>query len=202
MILALALAVATTACSTEDQAQAGSGDDGKEAAPAAELDKESVDAAARRPGATPGTEPAVDTSALRAAPSWELANLAGETVTNADFHGKIVILDFWATWCGPCKMEIPHFKELYSTYADQGLEIVGVALDREGPKKVAPFVEAAGVEYHTVIGDQQIVTAYGPISGIPTTYVISQDGKIFKRYVGYRPKEVFERDIKTLLGVS
>jgi thiol-disulfide isomerase/thioredoxin len=145
---------------------------------------------------------AVDTSTLPAAPGWRLPNLAGEVVSNSDFAGKVMILDFWATWCGPCRMEIPHFIELQQTYGGQGLEIVGVAMDQQGAMVVKPFVDQAGVNYRTVIGNAEVANLYGPIRGIPTTFVISQDGKIYKKYVGYRPKEIFEADIRALLGKS
>jgi len=122
-------------------------------------------------------------------------------VTNADFAGKVIILDFWATWCGPCKREIPHFIELYTEYQGLGLEVVGVDVG-EPSSRVGPFVQQAGINYNMVLGTQKMVNDYGPINGIPTTYVISQDGKIFRRYVGYRPKETFEQDVRTLLGMT
>lgn len=153
-------------------------------------------------GANASSTSSIDTSALKAAPAWTLPNLEGEAVRSSDFTGKVVIFDFWATWCGPCRMEIPHFIDLQNTYGEHGLEIVGVAMDQQGAMIVAPFVEKNGVNYHTVIGTAEVAQAYGPIRGIPTTFVITQDGKIYKKYVGYRPKEVFEADVRALLGMS
>jgi len=172
-----------------------------DAQPSSKPDREMAMAEARKQ-AQRHTKPAVDTTDLRQAPDWELKDLSGASVSSGDFAGRVVILDFWATWCGPCKMEIPHFKELYAEYQDKGLEIVGVSLDREGSAKVAPFAQKAAINYTMLLGNQKVVSDYAPIRGIPTTFVISQDGKIFKRYVGFRKKEVFENDIKTLLCLS
>ena len=122
-------------------------------------------------------------------------------MSSGELLGKVVILDFWATWCGPCKMEIPHFIELQNEF-EGNLEIVGVAMDRQGRQIVEPFVKTAAINYSTVLGDKKVVTDYAPITGLPTTFVIAQDGKIFKRYVGFRPKSVFENDIRTLLGMD
>jgi len=145
-----------------------------------------------------GAQPAVDTSALRDAPAWRLPDLNGGTVSSAQFAGKVIILDFWATWCGPCKMEIPHFIELQNTYGDK-LAVIGVDMG-EPKEKVLAFATANNINYQMVLGSQQIANDYAPIKGLPTTFVLSQDGKIYKRYVGYRPKQVFERDIAALLG--
>ncbi|MGD2279165.1 MAG: TlpA disulfide reductase family protein, partial [Candidatus Omnitrophota bacterium] len=114
-------------------------------------------------------------------------------------RGKVVILDFWATWCPPCTAEIPHFVELYKEYRERGLEIVGVALDRGGASTVKPFAERNGMNYTVVIGDQRITADYGGIRGIPTTFVVDRQGRIAQKFVGYREKEVFEEAIKSLL---
>ena len=140
--------------------------------------------------ADPGHEPA---------PSFTLKDLNGENVSLSDFSGKVVILDFWATWCPPCKAEIPHFVELSEQYQGKGLAIVGVSLDREGVDVVKPFVQKFGIEYPVLISDGQVTKAYGGINSIPTTFVIDSAGNIRKKYVGYRDKSVFEADIKELL---
>jgi thiol-disulfide isomerase/thioredoxin len=131
---------------------------------------------------------------------FTLKNLEGRDVRLSDFRGKIVILDFWATWCGPCKMEIPHFKELYKEYRARGLEIVGIALDNQGARVVAPFVKQNAVEYVTLIGNQDAVSRYGNFTGIPTTFIIDPQGKIVNKFVGYRSKTDFEVEITKLLG--
>lgn len=133
------------------------------------------------------------------APDFTLPDLEGNSYTFSATKGKVVILDFWATWCPPCRMEIPHFQALYEQYKGKGLEIVGVALDRQGVAVVKPFAEDYGITYPVVIGDQKTTASYGGVRGIPTTFVIDRKGRIVEKYVGYRDKEVFEEVIKGLL---
>jgi cytochrome c biogenesis protein CcmG/thiol:disulfide interchange protein DsbE len=133
------------------------------------------------------------------APDFTLKDLDGKPFSFSSTRGKVVILDFWATWCPPCTAEIPHFVELYKEYRERGLEIVGVALDRGGASTVKPFAERNGMNYTVVIGDQRITADYGGIRGIPTTFVVDRQGRIAQKFVGYREKEVFEEAIKSLL---
>ncbi len=132
------------------------------------------------------------------APDFTLVSIHGDTVRLSDFRGQVVILDFWATWCPPCKAEIPSFIEIYKTYRDQGVSIIGVALDK--PEKVRQFYEDFHMNYPVVIGDRSLAARYGGIAGIPTTFVIDQEGRIYRKYVGYRPKQVFVNDIEHLLA--
>jgi len=134
------------------------------------------------------------------APSFTLQDLNGKTVSLSDFKGKVVILDFWATWCPPCVVEIPHFIELYKQYKDQGFAMVGISLDREGIGVVESFARKYQVNYLILMADSQVANAYGGITGIPTTFVIDPAGNIRQKYIGYRDKAVFEADIKALLA--
>jgi thiol-disulfide isomerase/thioredoxin len=143
----------------------------------------------------------VDTSGLQDAPPWKLYDLAGNAVSSDQFKGQVVLVDFWATWCGPCRKSIPDLIELYNEYKDQGLVVVGMSLDQKGPSVVEPFVAQMKIGYPIVMGNQQVVQDFGGVRGIPTAFVISQDGKIYQKYVGLRPKAVFEKDIKDLLGL-
>jgi len=133
------------------------------------------------------------------APDFTLPDLNGKAFSLSELEGKVVILDFWATWCPPCVMEIPHFIDLYKEYKGQGLEVVGVSLDRGGVKVVKSFVEKNEMAYPVVIGNQKVAEDYGGIRGIPTTFVINRQGYIVKKFVGYRDKKVFESIIQQLL---
>ena len=138
---------------------------------------------------------AADAFAGPKTPAWELKDVDGKPVKSSDFEGKVVILDFWATWCPPCKAEIPGFVELQKKYGDKGLVVIGVSLDEQGPQAVKPFMKEFGVNYPVVMGDPKIVQDFGGIAAIPTTFVIDRNGKILARHVGYVPKETFEKQI-------
>ena len=130
---------------------------------------------------------------------FTLTDLEGKSVSLSEFKGKVVLLDFWATWCPPCAKEIPHFIELYEQYKEQGFEMVGISVDKEGIDVIKPFVEQHRVNYPILIADGRVTQLYGGISSIPTTFLIDKEGKIQRRYVGYRDKSVFEADIKAFL---
>jgi thiol-disulfide isomerase/thioredoxin len=148
------------------------------------------------------SKPAVDTSQLQAAPAWALVDLAGKPVSSESLKGKVVIVDFWATWCGPCRAAIPHLMELHKAYKDKGFEVVGVSVDQQGPGVVQTFVTQHQIPYTIAMGNQKIVSDFGGIRGIPTAFIISQDGKIYRKIVGLVPREEYEKDVVALLGVS
>ena len=131
------------------------------------------------------------------APAFKLPDLSGKPVSLADFKGKVIILDFFASWCPPCRQEVPDFVELQKSYGDKGFAMVGVALVSAGEAKA--FADKIGVNYPILIDDGKVSIAYGPIRSIPTTFVIDRSGKIVKLYIGFRAKAVFEQDIKELL---
>jgi peroxiredoxin len=131
------------------------------------------------------------------APGFSLPDLGGKTVSLSSFKGKVVILDFWATWCPPCRREIPDFVSLQKLYGSKGLQVVGVALDQ--PDKVKRFVIDNGMNYPVLIGTEDVVAAYGGISGIPTTYILDKKGRIVQRFEGFRSRETFESEVKKLL---
>jgi thiol-disulfide isomerase/thioredoxin len=151
---------------------------------------------AQNTGAEASASPAVNSAS---APSWKLQDLDGRTVQSADFKDKVVILDFWATWCGPCRREIPGFIDLQKQYADKGLIVVGVSLDQGGASAVKSYTAKAGINYPVVLGDETIVRAFGGVEAIPTTFIIDRKGRIVNKHVGFVPKAEFETEIKPLL---
>jgi peroxiredoxin len=133
------------------------------------------------------------------APAWQLKDLAGKLAKSSDYQGKVVILDFWATWCPPCRAEIPSFVELQKQYGKDGLVVLGVSLDKDGPAAVKKFMTKTPMNYGIVMGDDKINEAYGGIEAIPTTFIIDRQGKIVSKHVGLTDKSEFEKEIKPLL---
>jgi thiol-disulfide isomerase/thioredoxin len=133
------------------------------------------------------------------AKDFTLPSLSGKPVQLSSFRGKVVLLNFWATWCGPCKAEIPAFVELQQQYKSD-LVVVGLSVDDPADKAKA-FADQYKVNYPIVLGlgHDDIQDAYGPIYGIPASFLISRDGKVCKRHLGIAPKSQFEREIKALL---
>jgi thiol-disulfide isomerase/thioredoxin len=128
-----------------------------------------------------------------------LNDINGTPINMRQHLGKVVILDFWDTWCGPCRMEIPHFVELYGQYKDKGLVIVGVAFARQGNDAVKQFAQQNNMNYLCTVFNDEAKTLFGSPPSIPTTYIIDQKGEINEKVVGYRDKSYFEGKIKTLL---
>ena len=154
--------------------------------------------AARKPFTSPNGA-TITSASPTPSPAWELKGVDAKPVKFSDFAGKVVILDFWATWCGPCRMEIPGFIELQKQYADKGLVVVGVSLDQDGASVVKSFMDKTGINYPVVLGDETIVNAFGGVEGIPTTFIIDRNGQIVGKHVGYAAKAEFESEIKPLL---
>lgn len=132
------------------------------------------------------------------ASDFTLEDLGGKAVNLSDFKGRVIILDFFATWCPPCRGEIPDFIELEKTYGPKGLSIIGVSTETQGELK--DFAGSMGINYPVLVdAASKAHGVYGPIRAIPTTFIIDKDFKIRKHYIGARSKEVFEADIKELL---
>jgi peroxiredoxin len=144
-------------------------------------------------------EQAACSADAKPAPDWTLPGLDGKTHKLSDYKGKVVLLNFWATWCGPCKAEIPAFVELQDQYK-KDLTIIGLSVD-DPIDKAKAFAAEYKVNYPMVLGEnhEDIQDAYGPIWGIPASFIISRDGKICKKHMGIAPKSQFEKEIKALM---
>jgi thiol-disulfide isomerase/thioredoxin len=134
----------------------------------------------------------------RRAPDVTFQSLEGTDIRLADYRGQVLVVDFWATWCGPCRLEIPHFIALQDEYRGRGFQVIGVAVgDRED--HVRMFVDQVGINYPTAMGTDAAVDAFGGFTAIPTTFVVAPDGSIAARLTGYQEKKVFVDLIEQLL---
>jgi len=133
------------------------------------------------------------------APEFALKDADGKLVHLSDYKGKVVLLDFWATWCGPCKIEIPWFMELQRAKKDKGFEVLGVAMDDEGWETVKPFLADIGVNYRVVMGNDQTAQLYGGVDALPTTFLIDRTGKIAAVHVGLASKKDIVDGVEQLL---
>jgi peroxiredoxin len=133
------------------------------------------------------------------APEFALKDADGKLVHLADYRGKVVLLDFWATWCGPCKIEIPWFMDMQRKNKDRGFEVLGVSMDDEGWEVVKPFLADLQVNYRVVIGNDTTAQLYGGVDALPTTFLIDRGGKIAAVHVGLASKKDFEDGIEQLL---
>jgi peroxiredoxin len=133
------------------------------------------------------------------APNFDLRSLSGNRVRLSDYFGKVVVINFWATWCAPCRAEIPAFVRLREQYHDRGLEIIGVSLDEESGDAVSDFARQFHISYPVAIAALDDVEAYGPINQIPTTLIVDRQGRIDSRHLGMMSFDEIESAIKPLL---
>lgn len=141
--------------------------------------------------------------ALEAKPAnldFTLKDMNDQEVSLASFKGKVLLVDFWATWCGPCKVEIPGFVEMQEKYGPQGFQVIGISID-DRPDQLRPFAAEMKMNYPVLqgLGRDDVTDALGPVFGVPTTVVISRDGRICGKHEGMTAKETFEHQIKQLL---
>ena len=134
------------------------------------------------------------------APDFDLQTLDGKSLKLSDLRGKAVLLNFWATYCGPCKIEMPWFVELQKEYGPQGFQIIGVAMDDASTEEISKFAKEMGVNYPILIGKDSVAESYGGVSVLPTTYFVDRDGKLIAREFGLRSRSDFVDDIKKALS--
>jgi peroxiredoxin len=154
-------------------------------------------------GMAPEAARAAASSALQAgkpAPDFALMDVDGTLHHLSDYKGKVVMLNFWATWCPPCRKEIPEFAELQKEFGAQGIQFIGIALDDEGAAKVKPWLALHPVGYPILLPDQKVTASYGEMASIPVTFVIDRSGIIRTSFTGWRADTIVEGMFKPLLA--
>jgi len=134
-----------------------------------------------------------------AAPAFQLNDLNGKPVSLAEARGKIVLLNFWATWCGPCRAEIPDLVDLQKRYADK-FEIIALATDEDDPDEVRRFVLQSGINYRVAMSSEAVRRDYGGIAALPTSFVIDPEGRIVQKHVGLNDPSIYELEVRAMLG--
>lgn len=136
-------------------------------------------------------------------PDITLETMDGEKINLADQTGKVVLINFWATWCAPCRKEIPDLIDLYAQFQSEGLKIIGIAVDQDGAEVVKPFVQKQKINYPIVLDpDQSIESHFDAMYGLPTTYVVSPEGQIVRRILGIFPIEEMKPELKEMLNAQ
>ena len=136
------------------------------------------------------------------APDFTLERLDGGSMKLSQLRGKAVLLNFWATWCGPCKIETPWLVELQNQYGSEGLQVVGIAMDDSGKDEIQKFAKAMGVNYPVLLGKEAVGDAYGGVPALPETFVIGRDGKIVDRIIGLKGRAEIEDSIRRALDTQ
>ena len=133
------------------------------------------------------------------APNFSLKDADGNAVNLSDYRGKVVLVNFWATWCGPCEAEIPWFIEFEKKYKDQGFAVLGVSMDDDGWKSVRPYVASHKINYRIVIGSELVSQQFGEIDSLPTSFVLDRAGRIASNHIGLVDKVNYQNEIVKLL---
>jgi thiol-disulfide isomerase/thioredoxin len=160
----------------------------------------STESASLGGGTSLGGDPGAASDGLLA-PDFELQDLDGNLHRLSDMAGQVRLVDFWATWCAPCREEIPMFKELHEAYGDKGFTLVAVSMD-DGPGIVREFVEDYEIPYINLLGTDEVGEEFGGILGLPMAFLIDGDGRIVDKYIGAKPRGILEGKIREMLGID
>jgi peroxiredoxin len=158
----------------------------------------SLSGSKRGPG--DGAAGVVEVSGRGIAPDFTLSDASGKSVRLSDFRGQVVLLNFWATWCGPCKVEIPWFVEFQRVYRDAGFAVLGVSMDQDGWKSVRPYIEEKKINYRVMVGGDEIAQIYGGLQYLPATLMIDKAGRIAVMHVGLVEKKTYEQELEVLIA--
>ncbi len=134
-----------------------------------------------------------------AAPDFTVTDIDGKKLTLSEYKGKVILLDFWATWCSPCRAEIPHFVEMQQKYGPQGFQVIGISMDDDA-KPVKEFYQQYKMNYPVAVGDDKLAESFGGVLGLPVNFVIDRDGRIVGKYLGATETSVFDKVVGDLLA--
>ena len=133
------------------------------------------------------------------APDFTVTDLDGKKLSLSDYKGKVVLLDFWATWCAPCREEIPHFVAMQNKYGGQGLQVIGISMDDDA-KPVREFYQKYNLNYPVALGDDKLAERFGGVLGLPVNFIIDRQGHIYAKHLGATGSSVFDEDVSKLLA--
>jgi len=147
-----------------------------------------------------GSNVFLKTTERQMAPDFTLSDATGQPIKLSDFRGKVVVLNFWATWCVPCRVEVPLLNGFQQTYGNRNVAVLGISLDEDGWTSVKPYMEEKSMSYRVMIGTNDVALAYGGLQTIPTTLVIDRFGRIAATHLGLCRKDEYEADIQAVLN--
>jgi len=132
------------------------------------------------------------------APDFTVKDIDGRKLTLSDYKGKVVLLNFWATWCAPCRTEIPHFVEMQNRFGLNGFQVIGISMDDDA-KPVREFAQQFGLNYPVAVGDDKLAESYGGVLGLPISFIIDREGRIYAKRIGAADAAVFDNEVIDLL---
>ncbi|MBV8552267.1 MAG: redoxin domain-containing protein [Acidobacteriaceae bacterium] len=144
----------------------------------------------------------VEEASRKPAPNFTLKDANGQPVNLADYRGKVVLLNFWATWCGPCGLEIPWFEQFEQQFKSQGFAVLGVSMDEDGWSAVKPYMAEHKINYRVMLGNDSVGQLYGGVDSLPTTFMIDREGRLAFTHVGLAGKNDYLSEIQNLLGTK